>query len=54
MNDAFRVLDKDFDGTVSKPDLENFILAVLKEEEKEITPSRINRVHKMLDFFKRG
>ena len=54
ITDCFRILDHDFDGQISKQDLQNFIINVLKEQEKEITESKLNRVHKLLDFFKRG
>lgn len=51
--DAFRVLDRDFDGIISKHDLMGFVKEVLKCD-KDITQSRINRLFKLLDFFKRG
>jgi Ca2+-binding EF-hand superfamily protein len=47
------VLDRDFDGIVSKQDLMGFMKEVLKCD-KDITQSRINRLFKLLDFFKRG
>jgi Ca2+-binding EF-hand superfamily protein len=51
--DAFRVLDRDFDGAISKRDLEGFVREVLKSD-KDVTQSRINRLFKLLDVFKRG
>ena len=47
-------MDGDFDGLVSKSDIHQFVVAILKEEDKDINESKLNRVHKLLDFFKRG
>ena len=52
--DAFRVLDRDFDGSINRKDLEGFLREVLKCTDKEITVSRLNRLFKLLDLFKRG
>jgi len=52
-DDAFRVLDRDFDGIISKNDLDGFVREVLKCD-KEVTASRINRLFKLIDCFKRG
>ena len=41
--DAFRVLDRDFDGSINRKDLEGFLREVLKCTDKEITVSRLNR-----------
>jgi Ca2+-binding EF-hand superfamily protein len=52
--DAFRIMDRDFGGTVSKSELEYFFVHVLHQSPKEVTASRINRLFKLMDFFKRG
>ncbi|EGR32802.1 hypothetical protein IMG5_070330 [Ichthyophthirius multifiliis] len=54
IQDAFRVFDKDFDGYISKEDLQNFLKDVLKISEKELEGQRINRLFKLMDEFKRG
>lgn len=51
---AFRVVDIDFDGTISKKDLTSFLKEVLKIPNEEITPSRIGRLFKLMDIFKRN
>lgn len=52
--DAFRIVDIDFDGNISKEDLRTFLLDVLKLENNEVNDPRIDRLFKLLDQFKRG
>lgn len=52
--DAFRLVDKDFDGFINKNDLKNFLSEVLHYQETELTPTRLDRLFKMIDQFKRG
>lgn len=47
-------MDSDFDGLISKRDLEKFVLEVVKVQDKEVTQSRLSRLFKLLDQFKRG
>ena len=47
--DAFRSLDKDFDGFVSKSDIKSFLIDVLEIKEDQITPERLNRLFKLMD-----
>lgn len=54
IEDAFRVMDKDFDGFIGKKDIEAFLLEVLHVTPKDITNDKINRIYKLLDEFKRG
>lgn len=54
IEDAFRVMDKDFDGFIGKKDIEAFLLEVLHVSPKDITNDKINRIYKLLDEFKRG
>jgi hypothetical protein len=48
------MVDIDFDGTISKKDLNDFLLNVLKVPAEEVTIPRLERVFKLLDQFKRG
>lgn len=52
--DAFRIGDADFDGFISKKDLTYFVREALKIPSDEITESRIDRLFKLMDIFKRG
>lgn len=52
--DAFRTMDKDFDGFINKADLKTFLVEVLKFQESDITIIRIDRLFKLIDQFKRG
>lgn len=54
IENAFRAFDKDFDGVISKYDLKNSLVTLLKVEEREIPPSRLDRLYKLLDTYKRG
>ena len=51
--DAFRVMDKDFDGELSKKDLELFLLNELKYYPEEISENKIDRLYKLMDTYKR-
>ena len=52
--DAFRIADADFDGFVSKEDLEKLLTQILKIPKEEVTSQRIDRLFKLMDIFKRG
>lgn len=52
--DAFRLVDKDFDGFINKIDLKNFLREVLHFQENELTGTRLDRLFKLIDQFKRG
>lgn len=54
VEDAFRVMDIDFDGQINKSDIEKFLIEVLHVIEKDITPLRISRLFKLMDQYKRG
>lgn len=49
VDDAFRVIDYDFDGFIGKYDIEKFLLEVLHVSPKNITPVRITRLYKLMD-----
>jgi hypothetical protein len=48
------MLDIDFDGELSKEDIKEFLLKVLKMPELEVTQPRLERLFKLFDHFKRG
>lgn len=52
--DAFRMVDIDFDGNISKEDLQSFLRDVLRMSTFEVNGPRIDRLFKLLDRFKRG
>ena len=52
--DAFRIVDSDFDGFISKSDLKKFLISVLNVRTEEANSSNIDRLFKLLDRFKRG
>lgn len=54
LEDAFRTFDRDFDGEISKGDIRLFIRDIFKIEDKEITETKLNRLFKLMDQFKRG
>lgn len=48
------MVDIDFDGTISKKDLKQFLAKLPSIETKEITDPKIDRLFKLLDRYKRG
>lgn len=54
IEDAFRAFDKDFDGIMSKADLKKSLIEILKYEEREMPSSRIDRLYKLMDIYKRN
>ena len=44
-DEAFRLIDQDFDGIISKRDLRDFLLKILKFEEKEVNDQYIDRLY---------
>lgn len=52
--DAFKVVDRDFDGYITDRDLVAFLSDTLKYQLKELTHVRIQKLFKVLDTFKRG
>ena len=51
--DAFRMVDIDFDGNISKEDIRQFLSRSLKMEYEQTDP-RLDRLFKLLDQYKRG
>ena len=46
-------MDPDFDGFMSKEDMNRFLKEVIKIPKEEITSQRIDRLFKLFDVFKR-
>ena len=53
VEDAFRAFDKDFDGVVSVEDLKKGLIGILKFKESEVSVSKVERLYKLLDIYKR-
>lgn len=52
VEEAFKCFDKDFDGHVRKEDLRWGIINILKVKEDEIFPTKIDRLFRLMDFYK--
>lgn len=50
--EAFRAFDHDFDGLISKDDMTKSLLMHLKYRREEISPERLDRLFRVLSFFK--
>ena len=48
-DDAFRVIDNDFDGFLSREDLSHFLKNVLNWPAKEVTSPVVDRLFKLMD-----
>jgi Ca2+-binding EF-hand superfamily protein len=48
-DDAFRVIDNDFDGFLSRSDLSHFLKNVLHYDEKVVTSPIVDRLFKLMD-----
>jgi Ca2+-binding EF-hand superfamily protein len=54
VENAFRAFDVDFDGVISKDDLKLGLMTVLKLQTKECPSSKMDRLYKLMDTFKRN
>ncbi len=54
IEEAFKSFDKDFDGYVNKTDLKWALINILKIKEEEILPTKLDRLFRLLDFYKTG
>ena len=54
VENAFRAFDSDFDGIISKEDLKSTLISIFKLPAQECTSSRIDRLYKLIDHFKRN
>lgn len=49
IEDAFRVIDRNYNGEVNKDDLRRFLIEILRIKEEEVTQGRLNRLFKLMD-----
>ena len=54
IEEAFKCFDRDFDGFVNKEDLKWGIINILKIKEEEILATKIDRLIRLMDFYKTG
>ncbi len=54
VSEAFRAIDQDFDGNISREDLRGFMIEALKYEASEIAETKMSRLHKIMDVSKSG
>lgn len=47
--EAFRIVDSDFDGFISLDDLKRFLIKVFKIHEETIELTKLERLFKLLD-----
>jgi len=54
IEEAFKCFDRDFDGFINKEDLKWAIVSILKVKEEEILPTKLDRLFRLMDFYKTG
>jgi len=54
VEEAFKTFDKDFDGRINKSDLKWTLINVLKYDAETIQATKLERLFKLLDFYKSG
>ena len=54
MHEAFKCFDKDFDGFISKKDLRASLTDILEIDPKTIQDAKMDRLFRLMDFFKTG
>jgi Ca2+-binding EF-hand superfamily protein len=55
IGEAFKIIDADFDGIISIPDLKKFIIEVLKyESEASFQNTKLERLYRIIDQSKSG
>ena len=54
VEEAFKCFDRDFDGFVSKDDLKSSLVDVLEINPAMIQPTKLDRLFRLMDFFKTG
>jgi len=50
--EAFRCFDKDFDGLISKKDMELSLIEFLEVKKEDISHIKLDRLFKLLSFYK--
>lgn len=51
---AFRSMDVDFDGVITKKDLKSFLVNTINLHEYDIQNELLDRLYKQMDIYKRG
>lgn len=54
IEEGFKCFDKDFDGFINKSDLRSGLVDILKVNEEEILPTKVDRLFRLFDFYKTG
>lgn len=54
IEEAFKSFDKDFDGSINKNDLKWGLINIIKVKEEEIYPTKLDRLFRLMDFYKTG
>jgi len=54
VQEAFKCFDKDFDGFISKQDLKESLTDILEINPNQIQPTKLDRLFRLMDFFKSG
>lgn len=54
VENAFQAFDRDFDGMMSKEDLRQSLISILRLEDREIPSSKLDRLYKLMDNYKRN
>jgi len=52
--EAFKCLDADFDGIISKEDLKHSLITILKIKPEKVVPTKLDRLLRLMDFYKVG
>jgi Ca2+-binding EF-hand superfamily protein len=54
VEEAFKCFDKDFDGYISKTDLKQSLITLIEVPAAEIHATKVDRLYRLMDFFKQG
>lgn len=49
VEDAFRTLDKQYDGSIQEDDLDSFLREIIKIKDEDLTKGKVNRLFKLMD-----
>jgi Ca2+-binding EF-hand superfamily protein len=52
--EAFKCMDKDFDGIINKEDLKQSLLSIFNVKADKIIPTKLDRLFRLMDFYKVG
>jgi len=52
VEEAFKSFDRDFDGIINKEDLKWALMNILQIKQEEIMPTKLDRLFKIMDFYK--